>query len=377
MRIGLISENFDPSGGGAERWTAAFAAYLSQAGHEVHVITFRSISGIAPLILHLLPDPGTLMGRAQAVERAVASLGPMVLHDTGTSWAAHVFHPQTGSRLLSVKQDLRRQGALQRYAAGLSPRTRWRHYLMAQIESRAMANARQVIAVSSRLQTLLAARHHLPLERVRLIPNGIEVANFTIERLSQFRESFRAEYGLGNAFTGVMAAYNLRLKGLETALRGFAILHRQGVDFRLVVAGGMPDPGMLKLVAALGLQEKVLFCGNVAQVAKLYAAADVFVHPTSWDACSLATIEAMAARLPVITTVLDGASDLITDGVDGFVLQNPDDHARLGQCLTALLEEAARRRIGDAACLKANSAGGQDRNFRAVEAVLAEAAHAL
>ena len=103
MRVGLITEEYNPEGGGAERWTAQFHDHLRRAGHEVHVIAFtaRARDGVAHL--HRLDDPGTLLGRVEAVAAAVARLPPMVLHDSGTGWSAHVFHPQTGSRLLSLQ----------------------------------------------------------------------------------------------------------------------------------------------------------------------------------------------------------------------------------------------------------------------------------
>jgi len=373
MRIGLVIEDFDPQGGGAERWIAAFAQYLVQAGHEVHIFTFKCQVEIAPLLLHVMPEPGTLIGRAQVVERFVAPFRPIVLHDSGTGWSADVFHSQTGSRLLCVKQDVAARRVGQRIAALLSPRIWWRHHLMDRIERRAMHNAKRVIVASSRLQTLLSQRHRLESGRLRMIPNGIDPARFGTEILSPLRAPFRRELGAGDALLCVMVAYNLRLKGLETALRAIAIVLEQRDDIRLAVAGGMPDAAMAELISRLGLNGKVRFCGNVAGIEKLFAAADVFVHPTRWDACSLATTEAMAAGLPVITTAMDGASDLITDGENGFVLRNPADHRRLAQCLTVLFDAAARRRMGDAARLHVVADRQQDDNFRAVEAVLAEA----
>ncbi len=372
MRVGLIAEKYDPEGGGAERWAADFAVYLVQAGHEVHVITFKCAGDIGPLKLHLLRDPGTLIGRAEAVAQAVTALPPMVLRDGGTSWSGHVFHPQTGSRLLCVQADLASRPAGERFSAWVSPRVRWRHYLMGKIEARAMARAERVIAMSSRLARVLGARHRLAPERLRLIRNGVDTGRFTAERMAVLRAPMRAELRLGDAFTGILTAYNLRLKGLETALRAIAVLQRDAPDVRLLVAGGMPDTGLAGLVQTLGLQGKILFCGGTNAIERLYAAADVCVHPARWDACSLAVIEAMAAGLPVITTAQDGASDFIHDGEDGFVLADPWDHRRLAAILGLLADEPVRRRIGDAARLNVAGAARQGDNFLAVEAVLAE-----
>ena len=83
------------------------------------------LPGLRPaglLQMHVLPDPRSFYGRALAVEAAVGGLGPMVLHDSGTGWSAHVFHPQTGSRLLSMEQEIHSHVRLRRLRAAVSPR---------------------------------------------------------------------------------------------------------------------------------------------------------------------------------------------------------------------------------------------------------------
>ena len=58
--------------------------------------------------------------------------------------------------------------------------------------------------------------------------------------------------------------------------------------------------------------------GPVENMAPIFAAADVFMHPTWWNACSLSTIKAGVAALPVITTAVKGASELIEGGRISF-----------------------------------------------------------
>ena len=178
MRIGLITDEFDPQGGGAERWTAQFADHLLAAGHEVHVITFHAPGRKGLLEMHVLPDPRSLYGRALAVEEAVGGLGRWCCMNSGTGWSAHVFHPHTGSRLLSMEREIRSHIRLRRLRAAISPRLNLRRLRMTQIEARAAARARRVIAVSRQLRGLLVARHHLDERMVTVIPNGVDTARF-------------------------------------------------------------------------------------------------------------------------------------------------------------------------------------------------------
>jgi UDP-glucose:(heptosyl)LPS alpha-1,3-glucosyltransferase len=306
LRIGLITDEFNPEGGGAERWTAQFADYLLGAGHEVHVITFRAPSRPGMPQMHVLPDPRSLYRRALAVEAAVGGLGPMVLHDSGTGWSGHVFHPQTGSRLLSMQHEIHSHVRLRRLRAAVSPRLNLRRLRMAQIEARAATRARRVIAVSRRLRGMLVTRHCLDEQVVRVIPNGVDTARFAPERLAPLRAPERARLGVTDEVLCLMVAHNLRLKGFDTALQALALLRRDGIEPRLAVVGGVPDPLWSGLIDRMGLAGRVTVHGPAMEVEHFYAAADVLLHPTRWDACSLATIEAMVAGLPVITTAVNG-----------------------------------------------------------------------
>ena len=370
MRVGLILETWNRAGGGAERWIAQFHDHLRDAGHEVHVIAFaaRDRDGIAEL--HLLADPGTLLGRAEAVAAAAARLPPMVLHDSGTGWSAHVFHPQTGSRLLSLERMMSARGFADRLRWRVDPRMIRLRRAMALVEARAMRRAERIVAVSRALQRMFVARHAVAEDRIAVIPNGVDTARFAPARLAPLRQAQRARLGLREDELMLLSvAHNLWLKGVDISLRALALARRRGARARLVVAGGAPDAEWHALVARLGLGDAVVFAGDVGAIETLHAAADAMLHPTRWDACSLSTIEAMAAGLPVVNSAANGAADLIRDGANGFVLPRAEDAGRLADIILALRDPALRARIGEAA---RRSAEGADlaANCRAVEAVL-------
>jgi UDP-glucose:(heptosyl)LPS alpha-1,3-glucosyltransferase len=79
-----------------------------------------------------------------------------------------------------------------------------------------------------------------------------------------------------------------------------------------------------------------------------YAAADVFIHPTWYDPCSLVTLEASASGLPVVTTRFNGASEMMRDGAEGFILDDPADVPQLAGRMRELLHPALRARQGAA-----------------------------
>ncbi len=178
MRVGLITDRFDSDGGGAEWWIARFADFLLASGHEVHVIAFQHGSPLPGITAQLLNGAGNAVDRARTIERAVPGLPAMVLYDGGTGWSGHLFHPHTGSNRLSLEREIATHVAWRRVRAGISPRTNWRRLGLARVERRAVANAGRIIAVSGRIESLLARRYGLSAPRLVRVMNGVDTDRF-------------------------------------------------------------------------------------------------------------------------------------------------------------------------------------------------------
>ena len=104
-----------------------------------------------------------------------------------------------------------------------------------------------------------------------------------------------------------------------------------------------------RLAARLGVAAAVQFHGPVEDVVPYYAAADLYVHPTIYDTCSLVVLEAAACGLPVVTTCCNGAAELFHAGDDIVLIADPADDEAFAAAVRGLLDPAARRPIGDAA----------------------------
>jgi UDP-glucose:(heptosyl)LPS alpha-1,3-glucosyltransferase len=107
----------------------------------------------------------------------------------------------------------------------------------------------------------------------------------------------------------------------------------------------------------------LLFTGPVAGAEEFFHGADAFVFPTVYDPFSNACLEAMAAGLPVVTTVANGVSEILKDGESGFLLEDPSDTATLSERMEKLLSSDLRRRMG-ARAREAAEAFPLERNLR-------------
>ncbi|HEV3410517.1 MAG TPA: glycosyltransferase family 4 protein, partial [Chthoniobacterales bacterium] len=268
-----------------------------------------------------------------------------IVHDNGIGWEADVIHPHPGSTKALWEHNLMR---IPKWRQIRFWRER-RYRELEEIESRQHRNGRAIIVPVSRMvQQHFETFHGLPRERMRVIYNGVDVKRFTPAARETLREPTRRELGVRDEVLFLMLAHNLLLKNAEALIRAAAKLKAAGKRIRIVIAGGKKPERFVELAKKLGLSDVVTFRGLVDAVA-YYAAADVFVHPTWYDPCSLVTLEAAACGLPVITTQYNGASELMANGIDGYVLEDPKDVATLAARMSDLLDLVRRGEMGVAA----------------------------
>ncbi len=170
-------------------------------------------------------------------------------------------------------------------------------------------------------------------------------------------------------------------KGQGLLLEALARLDR-GRAWVAWIAGGAQHPGEARFAAelraqakTLGLAERVRWLGERRDVAALMQAADVFCQPnTQPEPFGLVFVEALAAGLPVVSTVGGGASEIVT--ADCGLLVEPQPEA-LAAALTALLDDDRRRqRLAQAAPARAAALCDPERQMRALGTLIAGAGQA-
>jgi UDP-glucose:(heptosyl)LPS alpha-1,3-glucosyltransferase len=366
MRVALVCERFDPNGGGLEQWVHAFASRIRQRGHTIRIVTFHAGGGSADarpgrhddpasperscqldgLSVHVVRWSDSRRERARLAEATVARLDVDVVHDTGVGCRCDVLHPQGGSRLVNEERTQASRTWPERIRRRLRPSFwRWRAEWRAH-ECRMYArHAGLVIAGARRVMRDLHERHAVGIDRFRLVPNGVDVERFSPEACAAHRGRLRLQLGLSDETVFLFAAHNPRLKGLRPLLRACAVVREVNPGVRLLVIGRSPDRQTRRMVARLQLEAAAIFAGFVEDQLPYYAAADVFVLPTYYDACSLTVVEAAACGLPVITTRDNGASELMTHAHDGFVVPSADDIDALAGVMIEVAKPEVRRRM--------------------------------
>jgi glycosyltransferase involved in cell wall biosynthesis len=147
-------------------------------------------------------------------------------------------------------------------------------------------------------------------------------------------------------------------KGFDVLIEATALLGLRGVDLEVLIAGedGDESEEIRQLVASRGLEDVVQICGPLSQSELLAQcrSASMFVLACRIDAdgdrdgIPNVLVEAMAARLPVISTRVSGIPELVQDGVNGLLVPSEDPGALAGAMLSLADDPGLRERLASA-----------------------------
>ncbi len=183
---------------------------------------------------------------------------------------------------------------------------------------------------------------HFP-DSYRIIPNGIDIDRYN-ESVSPFPW---AERGPRILFVG---RFNEARKGFKYLLRAMPLIQQQFPDVRLTVVG----PGdrtkfhdMLQRYQIRGVE----FVGEVPwdDLPRYYASCDVFCAPSiHGESFGIVLLEAMASIKPVVASDIPGYAGVVTNNLDGLLVQ-PNDSASIALAIVHLLsDESLRERLASA-----------------------------
>jgi UDP-glucose:(heptosyl)LPS alpha-1,3-glucosyltransferase len=350
MKIGLVCRHFQAARGGLERYTTGLAEALSRQGHEVHVFA-NTGKAARPLRLHRVPlfplsSPGKNLSFALMAAKRTAGHNLDVVQSMERIWTQDIFRASDGINPVQMLE--RYPHPLVRRLKAAGPRRQALTLLEKRIFER--GGARFIMTNSNLVKDQICRFYRISPERIVVIYNSVDHQRFNLAVRERFREKLRRHHGVGDPDLLLLFAGNdFQRKGLDILLEAMARV--PSAKIRLLVAGSDPIAAYRRRAVQNGLGDRVLFLGHMEALESLYAAADLLVLPTRYDAFSNVCLEAMACGTPVITTRTNGASEIVGNGQNGWLLS------------TWKAEELAAR-IRDFMALSDRSPMGQ----RAVEA---------
>jgi len=243
--------------------------------------------------------------------------------------------------------------------------------LVIALEKRVFQRPETQLILTSRRSAEELARFYGRRERLPLIETGLDHKAFNPQLRAASRAGARRAIGIADeAFTLLLIGNDWRKKGLGALLE--ALMQLQDLPLQLVVVSNEPAAVSQAVDQHAALRKIVHILPPRKDVEFYYAAADAYVGPSLEDTFALPAAEAMACGLPVIISARAGASDIVHDGVDALVLEDPKDAAALATMIRRLhADESFRGRLGEEAA-KTASQYTWERNGREFTAILEE-----
>ncbi|MHA1875448.1 MAG: glycosyltransferase family 4 protein [Promethearchaeota archaeon] len=344
MKIGLIYRKFSKDVG-VGRYVVELAERFVKE-HETHLLTTDYDYEIPNLIVHKKPmikKPYWLQAFSDAYYNTKYSEKikkafdiDLICDQAASSWKCDIvtMHSCHKAWLKYYKS----WGWLQNARAIIDPLT----WVVLSIEKRVIEKgSKKIIAVSEGVKREILGNYDVLEEKITVIPNGVDLEEFKPD-LNK-RRKIREKHGFDeNEIILMFSGYEFKRKGLKYLIEALPKIRG---DVKLLLVGKDNPMPYKKLASKLGVSNKIIFTGFVPDISEYYAASDIFVFPTAYEAFSLATLEAVASGLAILATKVNGTEELIKHGYNGFFIKrDPRDIAEKINLL--IKEENLRKQMG-------------------------------
>jgi UDP-glucose:(heptosyl)LPS alpha-1,3-glucosyltransferase len=221
------------------------------------------------------------------------------------------------------------------------------HRCVLAIERRQLSSqgSRRVITVSAQGKREMMEYYDLPEDKVAVVYNGVDHYRFSPERRFVEGSKIRQELAIPPESPVVLfVGTGFRRKGLDRLLRLWDLPEFGDIYFLIV-----GNDARLTDYRQRWSSKRVFFVGPQSAVENYYAAADLFVLPSTQEAFGNAVLEALASGLPVVTVPEVGAAEEIDGDLREGILVNRDDPEELKTKILRLLDPVRRPKLSEAA----------------------------
>ncbi len=318
LRIAFVRRGYSPTGG-AETYLKRLARGVVEAGHDVQLVASNDWPGdqwFFGSVTRLRAE--SVVGFADELEQIRPQLHCDALFSLERVWSCDVYRAGDGVHRAWLERRRKFEIPLKQFVRTLNRK----HRELLQLEESLLADhkAGRVIVASEMVRNEIVDLYGYPAENIDIIRNGVPIDEFRFD--PELRKEAREDLKLKpDQIALLFAGSGWERKGLLFGIQAMALCKNR--KMRLLVAGRGNERLYKTKRLRFWREEPVQFLGEVADLVRLYTAADIFILPTIYDPFSNACLEALACGLPVITTRANGFSEIIEDTVHGSVV----DHA--------------------------------------------------
>jgi len=345
MEIALIRKRFNAAGlgGGAEKVAARFAGEFIKRGHKVTVVSESFTGNETESLKHLkvkknlLPSVCGTSAFHKNAQKALKDHKFDIVYSMCRTFPVDVFR---------VTEQLHAEWLKVGYSKLAQLNPRHRAILSLEKKSLSPANTRHVVTNSELVKKQIIDIFSFPAERISVVRNGVDRDVFFPAESTDERQALRKKLGLiEDKLILLFAAANFRIKGLGQAMRSCAALPAETRNkIMLVVVGGGKQEPYQELAGELALTENIVFMGKKNNMRDFYACSDLLLYPSMYEPFANVCLEACACALPVLTTRLNGSSELVVEGRNGFLLNDSSEIEKMTESIQSFASFSDQKR---------------------------------
>jgi len=340
LKIGLVLERYIGFGG-AERYLDALVESLVARGYSVSLFatswaTKRDLNGAALHRVPIVQMPRWLkvLSFAFSTRMLLRKFPCDVSMSLDRTLGQDVYRAAGGCHRAWLRARVANAPLFRKILIYFNPL----HFVFLYLEKRIFdhRHTRRVIALSHQGAAEISDLYKFPRSRIDVIYLGVDLNRF------HPASETRADTWFNLLFVGT----GWERKGLGFAIRALQHLPDR---VRLSVYGKDRVAHYFALARRCGVEKRVTFCGVTSEMPTVYRQSHLLLHPAIYEPFGNVCLEALASGLPVVVSRTTGASEIVTDHVNGAVVDDPANAGDLARAICEFLPEARWRNASEAA----------------------------
>lgn len=198
--------------------------------------------------------------------------------------------------------------------------------------SEIMTRGDRVITVSEVVRDYIVKNYSIEESKIRVIQRGVDLNKFDPHKVNvEFITDFKSRYSLHDLFIVTSVGRITWLKDYETFIRSVAYLKEKIPTIVGLIVGGAREDKLdyLESLKALAkendIADRIIFAGSQVDIAEIYYLSDVLVNASlKMGNIGRTIVESFAMDTPVIATTYEGLTNLVEDGVNGYLINTQD-----------------------------------------------------
>ncbi len=343
MKIGIILSRCHKFG--SSRYVIETVPYFAKKGHEIHIFANSWDNIDSPnVFFHKTPRvfSNNLFFRESFNTIMHTVIQKFQKFDVTVSQPTRYFTPDIGEMQFVYKSWIN-----YKKSRGIkdSQKIKFSDSWLSWMEKRNVKRCKEFIVLAKCVKKDVLEGYEIPENKINVCYSGVNLDEFNPKNKKLYREEVRKKFGIGEDETLMLFVGNpFSRKGLDCLIKALSSMKDR--KFKLLVSGKDDPTAYISLSKKLGLENKIVYnLGLTSEIRKIFAASDMFVFPTLYEPFGLVILEAMASGLPVITSEIAGAAELIRDHRDGIILKNPEEVKELEKSMLYFLDNPRELKI--------------------------------